>query len=89
MIDLTPEQIHSIQLQWWWIETTTDIDMQYNQYDRPLWFRCNWCNADAIGLVIRKSRLTDRVYEDYACEWHLAEWLPGERVVPRPVQPAF
>lgn len=89
MADLTPQQIDGIQRNWVWVETTTDIYMNYNKAGRPLWFRCNWCNADAIGLVIRLSRLTDRRYEDFACDHHLAEWRQAEQVVPRPIQLAF
>lgn len=49
-------------------------DLFFDQYHRPLYRRCCWCNADAIVVVKRTSDLTNHSYEDNACEACARPW---------------
>jgi hypothetical protein len=40
---------------------------------------CNWCNADSIFHVRRKSVISGNTYTDYACETCAKPWQKAQK----------
>lgn len=71
--------------QWRTIEVR-DYSLTFNIYGKAQFHTCAWCKADALKLVVRTSALSDRTYEDFACEQHARAWQRDADALTRPAR---